>query len=1305
MLIYNNNVNTSRQAQTSLLEEAASQGADLICLQEPAVFTSQQKQYYTLQWPGYYCIIPTSQARPRAISYVKKHSLYSFSFQPIQDPDIQHCIISSSFSAPYSLINIYNEKDPDKVYTADRLLSKIALKPRAILVGDLNAHYSWWNPSLQPTMYKNYKAILAWSRANRATLLTPPNQYTFFRKNTQPSVLDLAFSKGFRANTWLITYLGLMGSDHTPFKLTLQKQQPILPTSMLNYNKADWPLFTKQLQQIHFPLTPIPTTLTLEELSNQLTIAIQEASKVAIPYIKIRKQTKKWWTTELTQAKENLKKIGKSLQKAHIYKKHRKIQQCNQQYWAQKQLFQKLIDKTKKTHWLNYLEQAKGRDIFNILKYSRPQAIPNIPHLLNSQDSYATTFTEKANLLKSTLYPQSLPTPLSTPNIPTTSTWPWPVVSPSEIKKAIFTSNIKKAAGPDLINFLCIQKAYQAIPTVFTYLYTQLAIVGYHPLSWRHSLAVIIPKPNKPDYSLPKAYRPISLLNCLGKVLEKILATRLGYIANNYISSSPIHSLLHYSQIGGRQQRSSTDAALILVDFIQKNKIQKNQPTSTVFLDIKGAFDHINRQQLINKIKGLGLPTCLLKWVKCFLSNRTQQLCFNNQKSDVFNINIGIPQGSPISPILFLVYVHSILLNNLPKTPAFSNILQLSYIDDFSLSVASPSITQNISLLKLLIQTIFNKAQANKACFEPSKTELIHFTSIKKDQEKPLLLPVLSLKLSPTSTVKWLGFYFTSTLSFKHHINIKTNQAKSAFQALLRLGNSQKGLTLQALRQLYLACIASIANYGSILWFRPDSSPSSLQPLLALHYSALCKISGAFKGTLRRVLEIETALLPVPIRLLKNQLKFALRLKQVQANHPILQLYPTTYTPLTTNQLTQLDYILSLTKHTFNLPLSTLHIKTTPILPPWDPPYPSYLSFSINPNNTFTLHKSLLYKLQQDLQQPLILYTDGSRGQASPSFSSSKITSSAAFISLTLPNIITYKDSWNLGPCTEVFDAETSALFQAISYISTTIHSLKNKLLKDPFLPISIPKKAYVFCDSQAAILAFQKGGTIYTKLLAKLVDSLVGIQVIVAWVPSHQGIFGNEVVDKLAKQALGQTRARQSYISTSYLSRLLKQTIKAKWQLSWNKSTIPSLPSTSISSPLPIKPDFYYKQAYTRWLEASQGPDYPLTLSRSQAASRLIQTSVLQLMLGVGWLPPFIQALGGDLKHTSCLGTCSVEATTKHLLIECELYSSERKQAFQGLPRVDLFTLFRTPPGRQALFQFVGATRIGSAKWVKTYW
>ena len=135
--------------------------------------------------------------------------------------------------------------------------------------------------------------------------------------------------------------------------------------------------------------------------------------------------------------------------------------------------------------------------------------------------------------------------------------------------------------------FLLLQKAHQAAPQLFNALYPALIEHGYHPLCWRQATGAILKKQNKPDYTAPKAYRIIALLNCLGKISEKIIATRLAYLAETT-------NLLHNEQMGGRRYRAAIDAVLCLLHDITKANNNKNIRT-ILFFDVKGAFDHVSK--------------------------------------------------------------------------------------------------------------------------------------------------------------------------------------------------------------------------------------------------------------------------------------------------------------------------------------------------------------------------------------------------------------------------------------------------------------------------------------------------------------------------------------------------------------------------------------------------------------------------------------------------------------------------------------------------------------------------------------
>jgi hypothetical protein len=161
------------------------------------------------------------------------------------------------------------------------------------------------------------------------------------------------------------------------------------------------------------------------------------------------------------------------------------------------------------------------------------------------------------------------------------------------------------------------------------------------------------------------------------------------------------------------------------------------------------------------------LPTSLILWVSSFLDNRVLRLAFNNSIEAFKSILTSIPQGSPISPILFLIYIRDLF--------KLVNIRFGSYLDDITLTTTSKSLKQNIKTLEREVKDIFELRNKNAISFDIDKTKLIYFDNSKN---KPSLkLPNRAIVL-PSKVVKWLGMYYNEKLSFKEHIAYRASKVK-----------------------------------------------------------------------------------------------------------------------------------------------------------------------------------------------------------------------------------------------------------------------------------------------------------------------------------------------------------------------------------------------------------------------------------------------------------------------------------------------------------------------------------------------
>jgi len=162
----------------------------------------------------------------------------------------------------------------------------------------------------------------------------------------------------------------------------------------------------------------------------------------------------------------------------------------------------------------------------------------------------------------------------------------------------------------------------------------------------------VLDKPGKPSYDSPASIRVIVLLQTVSKILERVVASRLSLTAR-------MLKLVHSNQCGSLPTLSSFDAAISLVDTVRSLQ-RPGLRVSTLFLDLKGGFDNVNASILCSSLKKAGVPYYMVSWIGSFLSQSPCCLLFQGSPKAFSPVQVGTPQGSPISPLLFVIYVASL---------------------------------------------------------------------------------------------------------------------------------------------------------------------------------------------------------------------------------------------------------------------------------------------------------------------------------------------------------------------------------------------------------------------------------------------------------------------------------------------------------------------------------------------------------------------------------------------------------------------------------------------------------------------
>ncbi|KAE8184492.1 hypothetical protein CF336_g7780, partial [Tilletia laevis] len=517
------------------------------------------------------------------------------------------------------------------------------------------------------------------------------------------------------------------------------------------------------------------------------------------------------------------------------------------------------------------------------------------------------TSAEKRALLRDTLLPnidRQHPLQVLAQLPPSAARASHAALTRTELKDAVWAAAPDKAPGPDEITGRAVRQGWSAIEEPLFALASAAHDVGWYPAAFRTSTLCALKKGGKRDPALARSYRLIALLPVLGKALEKVAANRLAWFAETL-------GLVPTEQYGAMPKTSATDAGVALVHDIHVGWARHERlTTSVLFFDVVGAFDNVTPGRMVTRLWELGLPLPLIAFIASWLADRIAAIRLDGEVGAAEPCVTGLPQGSPLSLILFVLFL-SPLWDAIP-----AGIRLFGFVDDGALRVQGPTVEQNCRALEQAYEEAVRWAAENGLWFDQVKRELIHFPPLSKISQA--LLPVhlgpndddVVQPIQRDAAVRWLGIWLNPTLSWKHHVRTQSAKARSAVGCLRMLANTVRGPSALLLRRAYVACILTILLYASPVWWRgvtrqlprlprPRSEPLPARSVRVVGAVELAKLTEAVQNVALRLILPAWRTTPIvalqceaslpPVRLVLNYLRalYGTRLHTLPAKHPI----------------------------------------------------------------------------------------------------------------------------------------------------------------------------------------------------------------------------------------------------------------------------------------------------------------------------------------------------------------------------------------------------------------------------------
>ena len=728
----------------------------------------------------------------------------------------------------------------------DESIKKAMATPhKFIIMGDFNSDYI-----NNPNDNKHLANIIKLNN-----LIQPVTEYTRITITTK-SCIDMILTPC-RNLIEKVEILPELNSDHKIVCAKLKtkiKRKSTFKRTLINYSKLTENKLLAKLGKINF--INIANDNTLEVSAELFSKKLFETVKLCVPVrtITMRDNNAPWINEHILYLREDKKRIhilAKTVDTVEQWAIFRHVRNFYIQEIRNRKIdyLSDLDDQISNTEKFGSKNWWKLVNNFLKNKDMKNDDIPPITDLENN-NKILYEHVDKANCFNRYFESQSKVTNADDPLPPIeirNKIMPPFLLSAVEVEAVLKNLDTTKAVGPDLIHNKVLKMASPTISKALTLLFNRSLSEGRFPKCWK--VAYVTPIHKKASKSICANYRPISLLSCVGKALEKCIQKRVFMFLKE-------NQILNPCQSGFIPGDSTVYQLISMYDDFCKS-LDNHTPTQAIFFDISKAFDRVWHQGLLHKLNAIGIQGTLHNWFSDYLNNRTQAVVIKGQISNYTDITAGVPQGSVLGPLLFLIYINDLADNIDSNIKLFADDTSIYLsLDDNQIRTQ----TLNSDLLK-----IQEWANTWKVTFNAQKTNKLDICN-----QNVIILNSLyfdNTLLNTREHHKHLGITLQNDCKWDQHIANLIIKCRTQVNCLR---SYKYRLNRKSLETMYKSYILPLFDYADVIW--DSCTETQANSLEELQIDALRTISGSVRGTSHALLYNETGFIPLKERRKRHKL-------------------------------------------------------------------------------------------------------------------------------------------------------------------------------------------------------------------------------------------------------------------------------------------------------------------------------------------------------------------------------------------------------------------------------------------------